>query len=179
MNNDELRTALKAAASALKDSEVPFALGGSYALWVHGAPEPTHDVDLVVTDDDADRAAEILGGAGFEIERPPEDWLVKAARGDAVVDVLHRLNGVPVDAALLARAKEQDVLGVRIPVQTAHDVMRVKLLALTEHYCDLGAILPSARAVREQVDWAQLRSDCAENDFAAVFILLAERLGIA
>src|SRR3954466_573285 len=91
-----LPSGLKRAASALKADGPPFALGGSYALWVHGAPEPEHDVDIVVAEDDAERAAQVLAAAGFEIERPAEDWLFKARMDDALVDVLHRLNMVPV-----------------------------------------------------------------------------------
>jgi hypothetical protein len=160
MNNvDRLRSAFKSSASALKSAGLSFALGGSYALWVHGAPEPTHDV-------------------GFDVERPPEDWIVKAHADGAVVDVLHRLNGVPVDSAWLDRAVVQDVLGLRVPVQPASDVMLVKLRALTEHYCDFGALLPAARAVREQLDWDRLRAETADNDFAAVFLILADRLGL-
>lgn len=175
---EPLRAALKSAASALKADGIPFALGGSYALWVHGAPEPEHDVDLIVRESDADRAAEILADAGFDVDRPPEDWIVKAAKQDAVVDVLHRLNGIPVGDELLARAVEHDVLGVRIPVQQAGDVVLVKLRSLSEHYCDFGALLPSVRGVREQLDWAQLRAETADNDFAAAFLFLADRLGL-
>src|SRR4051812_43057240 len=96
VRQDRLRDALKRAASALKADGPPFALGGSYGLWVHGGPEPDHDVDIVVAEPDAERAAEVLGAAGFEIERPAEDWLFKATVDDALVDVLHRLNGVPI-----------------------------------------------------------------------------------
>src|SRR6185369_10913055 len=96
--NDDLREALKRAAAALKAHGPEFALAGSYALWVHGAPEPVHDVDLVVAETDADKAAATLAQAGFTVDQPPEDWLFKACIDDAVVDVLFRLNGVPVDA---------------------------------------------------------------------------------
>src|SRR6476620_11693934 len=95
---DGLRVALKRSASALKADAVPFALAGSYTLWVHGAPESTHDVDLVVAEDSVEPAARSLANDGFNIERPPEDWLFKAHRDGAMVDVLHRLNGIPVDA---------------------------------------------------------------------------------
>ena len=79
--NDELRDALKRAASALKAQGPEFALAGSYALWVHGGPEPVHDVDFVVAEEDADTAAKTLEEAGFRIDRPPEDWLFKACIG--------------------------------------------------------------------------------------------------
>ena len=35
-----------------------------------------------------------------------------------------------------------------------------------------------ARALREQVDWKRVRREVADNDFAAVFIVLLDRLGI-
>ena len=60
-------------------------------------PEGEHDVDLVVAEPDVESAADCLAAAGFEIERPPEDWLFKAHLDGAMVDVLHRLAGEPVD----------------------------------------------------------------------------------
>ena len=70
------------------------------------------------------------------------------------------------------------VLSVHMPVLTATDIVASKLHALEEHYCDFGRLLPVARALREQVDWAAVRREVADNDFAAVFLLLLERLGI-
>ena len=66
-----LRSALKQSASALKADGVPFALGGGYALWASGAPEPIHDVDMVVPEGDVQAAVDSLSAAGFQIERPP------------------------------------------------------------------------------------------------------------
>ncbi|WP_102141869.1 hypothetical protein [Mycobacterium hubeiense] len=176
--NDELREALKRAASALKANGPEFALAGSYALWVHGGPEPVHDVDFVVAEPDADAAAATLQQAGFTIERTPEDWLFKARTGDVVVDVLYRLNGVPVDASTIRTAEELDVLAIRMLVLPPTQVVTEKLCSLNEHHCDFAALLPAVRAVREQVDWDQVRADTADNDFAAAFLVLTERLGI-
>ena len=177
--HEQLREALKRATSALKQGGPQFALGGSYALWVLGAPEPVHDVDLVVAELDADHAARVLGEAGFEIERTPEDWLFKAHREGAMVDVLHRLAGDPVDRDLLDRATEHEVIGMRIPVLPPTEMIVVKLRSLTEHHCDFSALLPPIRAVREQLDWARIRKETADNDFAVAFLVLTERLGIS
>jgi hypothetical protein len=183
-----LRAALKRSASALKADGVSFALGGGYALWVAGGPEPSHDVDLVVAETDAEMAANSLAAAGLRIERPPEDWLFKAycdendsteaADEPALVDVLHRLGGIPVTQSLLDTAREHEVLGIRIPVLPATPIMIAKLQSLTEHYCDFGALLPVVRAVREQLDWAEIRKATQHNPFAEAFLLLIERLGI-
>jgi hypothetical protein len=173
-----LRLALKRSASALKADAVPFALAGSYALWVYGAPESTHDVDLVVAEGTVELAVHSLAEEGFDIERPPEDWLFKAHLDGAVVDVLHRLNGIPVDAELLERAEMHEVLGLRIPVLHPTDVISTKLKALSERYCDFGELLPPVRAVREQLDWARIHHEALDNVFAATFLDLAGRLGI-
>jgi hypothetical protein len=177
--NDHLREALKRAASAFKEHGPAFALGGSYALWVYGAPEPVHDVDFVVAEDDTEAAALTLEKAGFRIERTPEDWLFKACVGDDfVIDVLHQLNGKPIDANAIAAADEVDVLAIRMPVLPPTYVITEKLTSLNEHSCDFAALLPAVRAVRERLDWTQLRASTADNPYAAAFLFLADQLGI-
>ena len=138
-----------------------------------------HDVDFVVAEPDADAAADTLAQAGFSIDRTPEDWLFKACVGDDfVIDVLHRLNGVPVDAATIRSAEELDVLAIRMPVLSPTHVVTEKLCSLNEHHCDFASLLPAVRAVRERVDWDTVRTDTADNDFAAAFLVLTARLGI-
>ncbi|HEX3288905.1 MAG TPA: hypothetical protein VHT50_30605 [Mycobacterium sp.] len=179
MSTIDLRDALKQAASALKAHGPQFALAGSYALWAYGGPEPVHDVDFVVAEPDTEAAALTLEKAGFHIERTPEDWLFKACvDGNFVIDVLHRLNGTPVDAGTIASADELDVLAIRMPVLSPTHVMAEKLNSLTEHHCDFAALLPAARAVRERVDWKKVRAATSENDFAVAFLVLTDRLGI-
>lgn len=178
-DRDQLRAALKQTASVLKRGGAPFALAGSYALWARGAPESEHDVDFVVPEDDTEHAAQILADAGFALTRPPEDWLFKVAVAGTTVDVLHRMAGVPVTAATVARAETLEVLSIRMPVLDATDLVITKLNVLSEHHCDFGALLPSVRAVREQLDWRRVRAETERNDFAVAFCCLADRLGIS
>ena len=182
-STDALREALKRVAVALKDAGVPFALGGGYAVYARGGPEPEHDVDFMIEPDAADRAVHVLAEAGLRIERPAEDWLAKAWWDDGdqpgMVDLVHEVGGAPVDAALLSRADVIELLSVRMPVLDATDLLSTKMRAMSEHYCDFGRLLPAARALREQVDWDRLRQETADNNFAAAFLFLAERLGIA
>ncbi len=173
-----LREALKRTAVTLKQSGLPFALGGGYASWAHGGPEPEHDVDFIVAEDDAERAAKVLTEGGLRVEQPPEDWLFKVFTDGAMVDVIFRLNGVPVERALLERTDEYEVLSVQMPVLSSTDLLTSKINALDEHYCDYTRLLPVARALREQVDWNQLRGDVQDNDFGVAFVFLLERLGI-
>ncbi len=174
-----LREALKHTAVALKGSEVAFALGGGYAGWALGGPEPDHDVDFVVADSDRAHAMRVLEDAGLRVETPPEDWLFKVFHDEAMVDVIHRIGGDPVDPAVLERAVDTEVLSIRMPVLSATDLVAGKLLALSEHSCDYGKVLPAARALREQVDWDALRSRVDGNPYAEAFLVLVQRLGVA
>ncbi len=173
-----LREALKRVAVALKEAEIPFALIGGYAVWARGGPEPNHDVDFLVADADASRAAELLADAGFRVEHPPEDWLFKVYTDDSMVDVIFRDSGLPAERNVVLEADEIEVLSVEMPVLAATELLVQKMNALDEHFCDFSAMLPVARSLREQVDWDQVRVETAGNDFAATLLFLLERLGI-
>lgn len=173
-----LREALKRVAGALRQGDVAFALAGGYAAWVYGAPEPEHDVDVVVASADRDAAAAALRDAGLTVDQPPEDWLFKVHTDGVFVDVLHRISGEPVGPELLGRAQEREVLSVMMPVSDVTDVLVGKLRALNEQRCDLGTVLPAARAVREQVDWERVAAETAGNDCAAACLFLLERLRV-
>ncbi len=162
----------------LKEHGPRFALAGSDALWAYGAPEPSHDVDVVVAASDVPTAAATLRDAGFCVEHPPEDWLFKARAGEMVVDVLHRINGVPVDYATLDCAEQREVLVIAMPVLPPTMVLIQKLRSLGEHHCDFGALLPAVRAIRERLDWDRINTQAADNDFAVAFLVLACRLGL-
>jgi hypothetical protein len=124
------------------------------------------------------RAVAVLADAGLRVEHPPEDWLEKVYDGDALVDLIFRPADRPVTREQLARADELRVDSVLMPVQPATDILASKLLALTEHFCDMGPLFPHARALREQIDWPALRRDVAHSPFARAFLGLCGDLGI-
>lgn len=176
---EQLREALKRVAVALKSGGIGFALGGGYAGWALGGPEPEHDVDFLVAEHDAVRAERVLADAGLRVEHPPEDWLFKVFDGEAMVDLIFRTAGVAVEQEMLARAPDVEVLSVQMPVLSATDLVVTKMLALSEHACDYGKVLPSARALREQVDWTQVRERTTGNPFAMALLFLLEQLDVA
>ncbi|WP_432560963.1 nucleotidyltransferase family protein [Kineococcus sp. SYSU DK003] len=175
---EQQRTALKRVAVALKESGAPFALAGGYAAWVHGAPEPVHDVDFVVARDDVEQVLDHLRTAGFRIEQPPEDWLVKVDTDGCLVDLLHRSAGAAVDRTLLSRAEGHEVLSVEMPVLSATDVVVAKLCAFDEHTCNFAPPLRVCRSIREAVDWDAVREQTADRPFARAFVYLLEQLDV-
>jgi hypothetical protein len=63
-------------------------------------------------------------------------------------------------------------------VMRVDDLLTSKLLALTEHHLDYGPVLEIARALREQIDWAELRRRTGHSPFARAFFVLACELGL-
>jgi len=178
-----LREALKTVAVALKEVEVPFALAGSYGLWARGGPEPDHDVDFMVAEDDAPRVMERLAERGLQVVQPPEDWLFKIFIGEdpgpaAMVDVLFRSAGEPVTRRHFDGVDELEVESVAMPVLSATTLMIDKMRAMEEHACNLSAALPAARAVREQIEWDRVRESVQDNPYGSAFLYLLDRLHI-
>ncbi|OIJ28852.1 nucleotidyltransferase [Nocardioides luteus] len=172
------REVLKRVGATLKAAEIPFALAGGYAVWTRGGPESTHDVDFVLPQDCVEEAVEKLVENGMDPVAAPEDWLVKVGRDTVIVDLIHRLPTGPVDEELLVRCTELPVDSVTMPVMSATDLIISRMLALSEHACDLSPILGSARALREQVDWRLVRQEAKRSPFALSALGLLDALDI-
>jgi hypothetical protein len=173
---NQLEATLKKSAAALRDQGIPFALGGSLAAWARGGPESCNDLDLMVREQDAERALAALVAAGMRSEHPPEGWLLKAWDGDVLVDLIHHAVGVPIDDEALRRADEMNVLSITMPVLALEDVLSSKLLALNDHHLDYEPALTIARAVREQVDWGEVRARTSHSPYARAFFALLDEL---
>jgi hypothetical protein len=173
-----MRTALKRVAGILKGASIPFALGGGYASWARGGPEPVHDVDFMLTEEDVPHALHVLEEAGLRVEHPPEDWLEKVYDGDVLIDLIFRPAERPVTREELARADELKVDSVYMPVLSATDLVLSKILVLTEHYCDYATLFPHVRSLREQIDWPYVEETVTDQPFARAFLGLCRELGI-
>src|SRR5919202_7041857 len=167
-----VQTARKAGA-ALRDADVPYALGGGLAAWARGGPETEHDVDLLVKPEDVERAQQALAKAGMRTEKPPEGWLLKAyTNDDVLVDLIFDPQGGSVTDELLERAEELEVFAMRMKVARLEDVLVQKLLALSEQEPNFGSVLELARSLREQVDWREVRERTADAPFAKAYFTL-------
>jgi len=176
---EEMISAMKDAVAVLQEHDIQFALGGGLAAWARGGPRSEHDVDLLVHEDDADAALEALEAAGMRTERPPEGWLVKAWHPNGtLVDLIYSPAGGPITSAALASAPEIEVMALRVRVIALEDLLTTKLLALNEQEPDFGSVLELARALREQIDWEEVRARTESSPFARAFFTLVEGLGI-
>ncbi len=174
----KIKESLKHAAGALRDAGVPFVLGGGLAVWARGGPATSHDLDLMVKPEDADRALEVLERAGMRPEKPPEGWLYKAWDGDVLIDLIFRPKGMAVDDEVIARGQDMEVLAMPIKVMALEDVLCTKLLALHEHNVDYTSVLQMARSLREKVNWDDVRARTSRSPFARAFFTMIEGIGI-
>jgi hypothetical protein len=170
--------AMKIAAAALRDAEVPHLLGGGLAAWARGGPPTEHDVDFFVRVEDAERALAALVDAGMRPERPPEGWLLKAWHGDTMIDLIFDPAGGPIADEHFQRAERLEVVAQPVDVASLDDVMITKILSITEMQPDFSSVLELARSLREQIDWDFVRERTAPSPFARSFFTLIEELGI-
>jgi predicted nucleotidyltransferase len=184
VNNDQeleferLLDAMKKAGGVLNEAGVPFVLGGGLACWARGAPKTEHDVDFLVKPEDAERAQEALAHAGMRAETPPEGWLLKAYDDGVLIDLIFDPQDGPIDDGTFARAEELEVHAMRMKVAALEDVLVQKLLALKEQEPDFSSVLELARALREQVDWDDVRERTQESPFAKAYFILLDELEI-
>jgi hypothetical protein len=176
---EDIERTLKRSVAALRDTGIPFLLGGSLASWARGGPETRHDLDFIVEPDDAEQALDSLVKAGMRPERPPEEWLFKAWDGEVLVDLIFEPEGLPVTDELMSQGDELSVMGIAVPVMALDDLLVTKLLALSDHSLDYESLLLIARALREQIDWQALRARTEHSPYAKAFFVLAEELGVA
>lgn len=176
---EEMLDAMKVAAGALQQAEIPFVLGGGLAVWARGGPKSEHDVDFMLKEEDAEAALAALEEVGLRTEVPPEGWLYKAwHENGTLVDLIFQPTGGPITDEAIERSPVIEVSALRVHVLSLESVMTTKLLAITEQEPDFGQLLSYARALREQIDWAEVRIRTESSPFARAFFTLVEGLGI-
>jgi hypothetical protein len=174
----DIEATLKRTVAALRETNIPFLLGGSLASWARGGPESRHDLDFMIKEEDVERALEALEGVGMRRDLPPEEWLVKAWDGDVLVDLIFSPKGMPITDDVIARGEDLSVLSMGMRVMALEDVLTTKLMALTEHHLRYETLIRMARALREQIDWADVRERTESSPFAKAYFVMLEGLGI-
>jgi hypothetical protein len=169
---------LKKAAAALRDAGIPYLVAGGVASWVRGGPSTDHDLDFLIRPVDADRALDTLADVGLRPEKPPEEWLFKAWDGDVLVDLIFSPAGLDVDDELIERGEEREVEAMTMRVLSAEDLLVSKLMAMTEHSINYRSCLEIARALREQIDFGDVRKRTEGSPFGRAFFVIAEGLEI-
>jgi len=153
---ETLNRTLEATIEAIESSELAYALIGGVAVKELGRPRVTHDIDIFVKPDDAQRALEILESKGFHIERRDEYWLYKAWREEILVDIIFKSSGdIYFDEEVRDHVRRIPYLGKFLNSISPEDFIVIKAAAHQEdnphHWHDALAVLTQGN-----LDWEYL-----------------------
>jgi hypothetical protein len=78
----------------------------------------------------------------------------------------------------IGRGEVLSVLGMEMRVMALEDVLVTKLMALSEHALRYESLLAIGRALREQIDWSDVRARTLQSPFARAYFVMLEGLGV-
>lgn len=145
--------------SALLDADVPFLLGGAFALHAYTRiARDTKDIDLFVRPCDLEGVLAALAGAGYEIERTFPHWLAKARHGDYFVDIIHSSgNGIsPVDDEWFVHGRPAEIFGLPLRLCPPEEVLWTKAFIMERERFDGADVAHILREMGRELDWERL-----------------------
>ena len=143
----------------LTEADVPFLVGGAYAMEHHaGIVRRTKDFDIFLMPDTIDRALQVLSRAGYQTELTFPHWLAKAHYGDDLLDMIFSSgNGIgQVDALWFEHSVAGQVLGATRRLCPAEETIWQKAFILERDRCDSADVAHLIRARGPQLDWSRL-----------------------
>jgi len=152
-------TLYAAVLKSMCESDIPFLVGGGYALKRHtGTGRPTRDLDLFVLPEDADRVLQRFADQGYRTEMTFPHWLGKIYKGRAYVDVIFSSgNGVArVDDAWFEHAVEDEVMGHRVKLSPAEEMIWSKAFLMERDRYDGADVAHLILARGLDLDWPRL-----------------------
>ncbi|WP_408097163.1 nucleotidyltransferase [Peredibacter sp. HCB2-198] len=130
----ELNKVLFTAIETLEQNSIPYALIGGVAAKSLGRPRVTHDIDLFVRPDDADRVLEVLEGKGFSTQKRDPFWLFKAWSDEILVDVIFKSSGdIYFDEEVRSHVRRVPYLHSYVNAISPEDFLVIKAAAHQEH----------------------------------------------
>jgi hypothetical protein len=144
---------------ALDAAEVPYVVGGGYALaWYTGIHRHTKDLDVFVRSSDRDRTLDVLAAAGYRTEIWWPHFLAKALHGEAFIDVIYNSgNGLcPVDDDWFAHAVSGEVLGRPAPLCPPEEMIWGKSFVMERDRFDGPDLAHLLLACAGKLNWPRL-----------------------
>lgn len=154
--DDSFAPVLRETVETLELAGIPFVLIGGIAVSSFGRPRWTHDIDVFVKPEDAERALEALRARGYCTERRDRTWLFKAFKRDVMVDIIfHCTGGFYLDDEMIRRSVRCSFQGHEVPLLPPEDLILMKAAVHDEagprHWHDALGILG-----RTELDWDYL-----------------------
>lgn len=118
----------------LESSGIPYALIGGVATKSLGRPRVTHDIDLFVRPDDAEKTLEVLETKGFTTQKRDPFWLFKGWKENILVDIIFKSSGdIYFDEDVQSHVRRMPYLGRYVNSISPEDFLVIKCAAHQEH----------------------------------------------
>ena len=144
---------------ALQAAQVPFLVGGGYALAHYtGIIRDTKDLDVFVYPHHCAGVLDVLHAAGYDTEFTFPHWLGKAYSGSDCIDVIFSSgNGIAtVDEAWFAHAVPGSTLGISVYFCPPEEMLWSKSYIMERERYDGADIAHLLHACSAQFDWQRL-----------------------
>src|SRR4051812_15770154 len=151
------------AIKALREANVPFMLGGGFALATFtGRWRDTKDIDFYIHPGDREAAVTALTKAGFadyySQRAYDRKWIYRSTRSGVIVDVIWAMANqrAQVDDLWFHHARSMLIRGEKLQVLPLEEFMWCKLYIMQRDHCDWTDIFNLPYAVGPRLDWARL-----------------------
>lgn len=158
------------ALTVLNDRNVPYALGGAFAVWYYtGHWRHTHDMDIFTDPPNVPLAVEALHSAGFVDlgEQAPGDreWIYHSIKGDIIVDVIFKFaNRISaIGPEWVENAQPGEMLDVPVKFLRMEELVWSKIFTLNRHRCDWPDVMRIIRTNCGGFDWERLLGMLGDN----------------
>ena len=144
---------------ALQAAQVPFLVGGGYALAHYaGIIRHTKDFDIFVYPYHCARALEVLHTAGYYTELTFPHWLGKVCSGPECIDVIFSAGNcvATVDEAWFAHATAGSALGIPVHFCPPEEMLWSKSYVMERERYHGSDIMHLLHACSAQFDWTRL-----------------------
>ncbi|HXG92232.1 MAG TPA: nucleotidyltransferase [Blastocatellia bacterium] len=139
-DNEVFHQVLDEVINALDESGIKYCLMGGIAATALGGHRFTHDIDVFVKAEDADRVINVLAKAGFKTEKTDPVWLYKAFKNNVMVDIIFQSSGpIFLDDEMIERSTVVSFNGKSVRTLGPEDLFIIKSLVLNEHTLSIDA----------------------------------------
>jgi hypothetical protein len=143
----------------LSKLDLPFLLGGTYALSVYtGITRATKDLDILCKSSDYPRILERFKSLGYAIEIEDERWIAKVFRGEHFFDLIFASwrGGLPVSDKWFEHAPCVEMFGIPVRVIGPTELIWSKAFVQLRHRYDGADIVHLILKQHDRIDWRRL-----------------------
>ncbi|HVE38663.1 MAG TPA: hypothetical protein VNM14_02165 [Planctomycetota bacterium] len=161
MRNDpaQFRTMYRRALMALRDSEIPFLIGGAYALGLHTQiHRETKDLDLFTRPRHCADMLKLFADLGYPSRMVARHWLGKVSWEGAVIDIITGFrNGVnKVEDSWFDHAHDAVLFDTPVRILAPEEMIWSKAFVMERDRYDGADIVHLIRAHADGMDWRRL-----------------------